>query len=277
MKTIFKMMLIVPIAIGMLFSCSTEQTEEFITADAKAKTSISFDENQETTLNPVYIEDFTDVSDWTFIDSDGDGRGWEQKSMFGRDGMRSQTSTKSGNLYIPDNWMISPAIEVGNSNRLKWDVRLPWWDATQEKYLVCISTGNTINDFLSSDVIYFENMFLKYTPSYTLREIDISQFQGQTIYVAFRHYASFGSYELHIDNMVVDENLGHTGTPRYPDGVDPETLNYTYTYIAGDSFAIGNRVKKENISKNEGIYMVSFNYKGQGYDYELVNFNWEIK
>jgi hypothetical protein len=77
MKTILKMMLIVPMVIGMLFSCSTEQTEKseasfFQTADAKGKPVAQTIFTGGTATNDIIIDGsgfklrFENFSDVTF-------------------------------------------------------------------------------------------------------------------------------------------------------------------------------------------------------------------
>ena len=65
----------------------------------------------------LFEDDFNDgdISDWTLIDEDGDTFGWVPVNMTAAPiymGMRSASWITSGPL-TPDNWAISPAIDLG--------------------------------------------------------------------------------------------------------------------------------------------------------------------
>lgn len=293
--------------VTIVLSCSIEQKEEFLTADARfnkgKKAAITTALEEDPTANPVYTDDFADISNWTFIDADGDGQGWNHESFYSSWGMASQ----SWNMWLPDsnlepdNWMISPAINLGaNTNRLKWDVRVPFWDATNEYYTVYVSTGNTINDFLTSP-LSFSELLLHKDQQYDLREVDISQFQGQTVYVAFRHWHnpavnynnSRGISELHIDNLIVDENLGYVRPPKFPDGFNALNANSSFTYLQddpvfqgmvfdypGETYTLANYATYGGTVDNVGsiivprggIYLASYTNGGVTVEFETTHF-----
>lgn len=286
----------------MIMSCTNEPiSDEIITADAKAnvekgkgkpQTAITLNAVAvDPTVNPVFIENFDSTDNWTFIDADGDGKGFQNESMFGRWGMVSRSwemsSIKSD--LTPDNWMISKAIVLNSdTNRLKWDIRVPFWDATNEYYSVYVSTGNTIDDFLSSPIIYNESLLNK-NQQYRLREINISQFAGQTVYIAFRHYNSKGVSEFHIDNLKVDANLGYLEPQTFPDGFDALNASKVITYIdddpqfigrvfnsIGETWTLANGGTDDNIGSvivpKGGIYLVAYTSQGVTVEVEYAHF-----
>ena len=129
---------------------------------------------------------------WQTVDKDGDGINWYVGLRQDVLSMRSQSW--DGAPLTPDNWLITPEI-----NLLDYDQ-----DATitfrytvgvtattpiyrQEHYGVFIAIGN---DNLDSFESVFEETFTTETPNWEPleRNLDLKDFAGQIIYLAFRHY-----------------------------------------------------------------------------------------
>ncbi|MFC1732961.1 choice-of-anchor J domain-containing protein [candidate division KSB1 bacterium] len=149
---------------------------------------------------------------WTIVDSDGDTNQWEQGSVFNgwtvNSGNHCATSASwsptSGPLF-PDNWLISPQIMLvsGNSYKLSWWVNTLDSIYPDEYYGVLISTSDSIQTFIS----LFEDTTV-YDTSYTYKELNISSYAGQNVYIAFRHFNVSNQFYLNIDDVSVEQTVG---------------------------------------------------------------------
>ena len=111
----------------------------------------------------------------------------------------------STSWYTPagtaDDWMITPAITLGDDTRLSWEAFAP--DATYpDGYQVFVGTTNSITDFMNAGpvlTVAAENS------TNTPREIDISSFDNQTEYIAFRNNST-DQFILILDDIRVFES-----------------------------------------------------------------------
>lgn len=159
----------------------------------------------------VWNDDFTDIniSDWTTIDADGDGHEWFVVQLENTEGpvgtpiIRSLSWSGESPL-TPDNWIISPAINLANASgeiMLNWEAMAIDQDWDEENYTVYIATEGTTAALESSEVIF--NEVLSGVNTLTARSLDISAFAGETIYIAFRHHDSSGQFSMEIDNIEI--------------------------------------------------------------------------
>lgn len=153
----------------------------------------------------------------TFIDADGDGNNWmlgtPDQGFFGRptDEGWNQAALYSesvdrwdGTVYTPDNYVVCPKSYIGpNSQFSFWAA--PINDAYPGDHIgVAVSTqsGDNPDDFTTiweqdmpgegSQGIYF---------SYTQFFIDLSQYEGQEIYIAVRHFNCTNKWIVMIDEL----------------------------------------------------------------------------
>ncbi|MBK9292246.1 MAG: choice-of-anchor J domain-containing protein [Bacteroidetes bacterium] len=133
---------------------------------------------------------------FTVLDVDGDGLSWYWGSRQGNGQARSQSyNSATGEALIPDNYLITPKLDLttipaGKQIIVRYGVcptaNTPIY--RQEHYGVFVSTtGKAAADF--TNLIFEETLTTDNTNwVYQYRELDISHFAGQYIYVAFRHY-----------------------------------------------------------------------------------------
>lgn len=141
--------------------------------------------------NETFSESFeTFPGSWTIIDSDGDGNNWTQfnpqnfsDSPFdaydGSYGVMSRSWQEDA--LTPDNWLISPQVDLGGV--LKYfivdDGRY------QETYRIYVSTtGTNIADFQPIT----DDLLSPASTTWTERTADLTAFEGQRGYIAFRQY-----------------------------------------------------------------------------------------
>ena len=167
-----------------------------------------------TTTTDVFFDDFNDgdVSDWSFIDSDGDTNNWIPVTLTDSglgagdiSVLRSFSWVSSTGALTPDNWAITPAIDltsVTGSLQLQWKIAAvdPDWDV--ENYTVYVATSNTITALQASPTSFNEST-LDGINTLTTRTLDISSFIGQTIYVGFRHHNVSDQFSIELDDVRV--------------------------------------------------------------------------
>jgi len=171
----------------------------------------------------VWSEDFNDanissamLSDdgWTFIDSDGDGLNWGDLFNISPGGGGAPIFTTPAivsrswqvNALTPDNWVISPAIDLTNVSgtiTLSWKVRVAAASWSLENYSVYAANINLIMDLVTSPTTFTEVYPGGTTGNWLDRTLDLSSFAGQIVYVAFRHHDCSDQDFLAIDDIVV--------------------------------------------------------------------------
>lgn len=101
-------------------------------------------------------------------------------------------------------WAISPAIVIDNERyTLSWYDKRATSDYT-DQYSVMVSTsGTNVADF--TETIYTTNGSNVSSDEYTMRVVDLSQFEGQTIHIAYHHFGSSSQGALYFDNFMVND------------------------------------------------------------------------
>jgi hypothetical protein len=162
-----------------------------------------------------FFDDFNDqnVSDWTRYDVDGDGKNWAD-IFFVPDAEGNPVTPISlisrswqVNPLTPNNWIVSPAINLAaatGSTVLSWKVQCAAAEWDLENYSVYVSTASDMPTLMASAVTFSEvyNDPANAGTSY-LRTLDVSSFNGQTIYVAFRHHNVTDMDFISIDDVKV--------------------------------------------------------------------------
>ena len=108
-----------------------------------------------------------------------------------------------GTALNPDNWLISPAFTAGSTVTFWYAGQDPNYAA--ETFGVYVIANGTASDELGH-----------FTASNTYQQgsVDISDFAGQTVQVAFRHYGITDMFRLNLDLVEVSGG-GSTPTPPY--------------------------------------------------------------
>ncbi len=182
----------------------------------------------------IWSDDFDDldVSDWMLYDEDGDGQLWYPALLTGGDTPILTSVSWSGFPLTPDNWAVSPAIDLSGATgaELKWFVFASDPLYNLENYGVYVATENTVEAFMTAGELFTE---FDLPSELTERTLDVSAFDGQTIYVAFRHYNVSDQFRIGLDNISVTADGG--GEPvEYCDII---TLDCAVEKIDGVTFA----------------------------------------
>ena len=165
---------------------------------------------------PTFFEDFEGMGDtgdavsggWTAIDANGDGYTWYMWDPVSS-GYDSADGTKMwgnkcatspsymGTPLNPDNWLITPQVQL--------DSQLSFWACGQdgsycdEHFAVFVTTGDP------EDLQGYVQVSDEFVATGTITEytVDLSQFEGQMGYVAFRHFNTYDMFRLNIDNVLI--------------------------------------------------------------------------
>ncbi len=182
----------------------------------------------------AFFEDFENgFGNFTTIDYDGDGNEWYTYAG-GTDNVGNPTSldgqcltsaSYNGSALTPDNWLVSPLVDLGGSLSVWLRGQDPEWAA--EHFAIYLSTtGNTVSDFLAGTVLVAETpaqaVFTEYTAS-------LGNWSGQQGYIAIRHFNVTDMFRLNVDNFTIygvsnwSEPVEATTNPFTLTGLDPET------------------------------------------------------
>ena len=149
----------------------------------------------------VFFDDFSEgIGNWTTIDADGDGYNWLSSMSFhahNAPGIACSHSYINGiGGLTPNNWLVSPRVQLGGSITLWARGQDPNNEA--EHFAVYVST--TGNSATSS----FTQVSPEYitTANYTEYTVDLSAYSGYG-YVAIRHYTTTHMYVLNIDDVTI--------------------------------------------------------------------------
>jgi hypothetical protein len=171
---------------------------------------------------------------WTTIDADGDGYNWELGSVLmagylipshgdGADCMSSQSYDSDAGALTPDNYLVSPQVQLGGS--------ITFWACAQdesyaaEHFGVAVSTTSNTNasafatlqewtmtaksvgtpgNYASRSRVGREGTWYEYT-------VDLSSYAGQTGYIAIRHFNCSDMFYLDVDDITIVEGAGGGG------------------------------------------------------------------
>lgn len=144
---------------------------------------------------------------WTLVDLDGDGHNWYWDSFGGESYIMSDSWLSGpGEALTPDNWIITPQIDLTDVDGadLEFEVtpRASGPEFRTENYSVLVSvTGNDPEDF---ETIYTERL----QPDmenwvWELRNVNLSEFAGEQVYIAFRHHDSSDLWSIAIRDIHV--------------------------------------------------------------------------
>ena len=154
--------------------------------------------------------EFPTESGWTTIDADGDGYAWyifaPSDAIDGNgnptvfDGACMTSASYMQAALTPDDWLISPQVELKGTLRMWLRGQDPGYPA--EHFAVYVSTaGNTdVADFTTELIgeTVAEGHYVEYTA-------DLSAFEGQMGYIAIRHFNCTDEFRLNLDNFLIQD------------------------------------------------------------------------
>lgn len=137
---------------------------------------------------------------WTKVDADGDGFNWELVSG----AMHSASYDNNYAALTPDNWLITPPFEfaAGTNYEVTWNANPQDASWPAEHYGLYVSTTDTA----IASFTMIQDWTL--TAAGHVPVVDLSNYSGQTVYLALRHWNCTDQYRIAIDNFEVREQAG---------------------------------------------------------------------
>ena len=157
---------------------------------------------------------------WSAVDEDGDGHNWmlatELMSVFtsgghngSSDAVTSQSYDFTDDALNPDNWLITPAIELPNGAE---SINFKFYAAAQdaaypgEHYGVYISTTTTDTDeftMLWEETMDADGGSHRDQGAWGEKNTDLTSYAGETVYLAIRNFDCSDMFYLLIDDISV--------------------------------------------------------------------------
>ena len=158
------------------------------------------------------------MQDWTSIDADGDGFQWFNSDTklgpgYGHESnfcMFSQSYDNTFDILYPDNYLVTPEkFKVGK------DASFSFWACAQdleypaEHFGVAVSTkGNTsASDFTTIKEWTMTAKGTRDQGTWYQYTVDLSEYEGQELWIAIRHFNCFDEYYLAIDDVEINNIL----------------------------------------------------------------------
>ncbi len=162
--------------------------------------------------NGWYFESDAELAGWTMLDQDGDGENWERmtNSINGIDpyegdgAMMSLSYMNYVGPLTPDNWLVTPEIAGGGSLTFWMGAQDPAYAAEPIGIYVSMDGGATWGE----ELYYFVG-----TGEFVQQTVDLSDYAGMNIKVAFRHYDSTDMFAINLDAVEVQPGGATPGTP----------------------------------------------------------------
>ena len=151
-----------------------------------------------------FDENTLDEDGWTVVDADGDGKNWTRyyggsSNSYSPSYVISSASWDSTAL-APDNWAITPAVEIPEDGAY-----LTYYTKNQgadwaETYRVYVGSSNDIDSMepITDDLTHYNQT------AYEKQTLDLADYAGEIIYIAFRHYNVSNMYRFYIDDVAVN-------------------------------------------------------------------------
>ncbi len=183
------------------------------------------------------FEDEAQMDNWMALDNDGDGYNWYQHintgsgnlTTHGGDGVIASESyhnnddgTQGGTALTPDNWLITPVVNLGGTLTLWACGQDPSYAEEVFAIYVCVGTPTSMDAFEKVGVD------VTTTGEMTEYKFDLSAYAGQEGCIAIRHYNVTDKFILVVDDITIDPDEVYV-----PDPTTPEEL----TAYPGDVYA----------------------------------------
>ena len=181
------------------------------------------------------------LGSWTTVDADGDGNNWYHNTTTTQTHNSSAgavtSASYSGGALTPDNWLISPQVELGGTFSMWACPQDAAWP--QENFGIFVSTTDA-----NPSSFTMLNEWECQTGVWKQYSVDLRLYAGQTGYIAVRHFDCTDKFRLNVDDFELDTDGAITiempvvVTPatvyvRMKENLNPGTYSETLTGAAG--------------------------------------------
>ena len=198
---------------------------------------------------------------WTQIDANNDGMGWEHSSNpvsyfptgvdltgTGHNGstayiLSGSFTNVSQTAITPDNWLITPAINLTANSTLRFYVCAQDANYAAEHYGVFISTTNATSTSAFTMLNEWTVGSSKVQSAWEEKIVDLSAYTGQTVYIAFRHFNCNDQFLLNLDDVTITAN---PTTPTIT--ANPTSFSFTNIIAGNTSNAASTTVLAYNLT-----------------------------
>ncbi len=145
------------------------------------------------------FEEDPTANGWQFADEDGDGHNWiwNNGAAYAHSGTYSIMSESYGSgAYHPDNWAISPGFTVPEGGAEVTMFVKNYSGTYPENYGIYVITADGANEIATGQSAAGSG--------WNEKLYDISDFAGQTVSFAIRHYNVSDMWKFYIDDITVD-------------------------------------------------------------------------
>lgn len=171
------------------------------------------------------VVDTNDFTNWNAIDEDGDGENWEVADLAGfaanhpMQTLVADSDSWEGTPFSPDNWLITAEpIDLTSATGTTVEALIGSYQTNgtfiADEFSVYMSTSNNPADIMNETPLFNGTVADFCTcdqedgsASASVGTFDASAYDGQVVYLAFRHFNTFDENSVLIDNVVVDATL----------------------------------------------------------------------
>ncbi|MBQ1685535.1 MAG: choice-of-anchor J domain-containing protein, partial [Clostridia bacterium] len=187
-----------------------------------------------------YYEEEADIENYSIYDADGDGDNWgwsnsESNASFAYEGIGFMFSASYGDsgALTPDNWLIDMNEFAIPSTGGYVSIYASGYDASYcaEHFGLVVGTVDAWTNEESEDFLYYVNSAngIPYETgrNYEQYWFDLTDFAGETVYAAIRHFDCTDQLYLFVDQLqywTVDEVAPATHTVTFVDGLTNEPI-----------------------------------------------------
>ena len=174
---------------------------------------VSLGQNESTNLESFELSLLPEC--WSLIDEDEDGYNWDVSyqvldengiTVSGNTGVGYLTSASFDNsegVLNPDNYLVLPQLNIQPNEDLSFYIGALDPSYFLENYSVLLSsTGNNPEDF--TDTLLTEVLAAHI---FQFREIDLSDYEGMEVYIAFNHHNSSNQFQIRLDDVLYPTTL----------------------------------------------------------------------
>ncbi len=147
-------------------------------------------------IRGYYFESQDEFNQFTLIDNDGDGTNWNYYNWGTSSAYEGAGVARDVFKADPDNWLVAPAFTVpaeAASVSFYTKMASSTWP---EKLQAYVGTSPEVESMTALDEEAFTCTLL-----WEKHEYDLSDYAGQTIYFAIRHYQSPDKYYVYVDSL----------------------------------------------------------------------------